>query len=242
LAAARILAFEEIDSTNAEARRQADAGEAGPLWITSTRQSAGRGRRGRAWETGRGNLAATYLFTTALPAAQAAQVSFVAALAVADLASAFILAAPISLKWPNDTLVDGQKVSGILVESGLAPSGRLWVAVGCGVNLATLPEASERPATAFAPHMATLPPTPSEALNRLAEALTQWMAVWERSGFSAIAAAWTARAHGLGAPCTARLATESIEGIAEGLDDDGALRLRTASGEIVRITAGDVFF
>jgi BirA family biotin operon repressor/biotin-[acetyl-CoA-carboxylase] ligase len=242
LAGPRILAFEEIDSTNVEARRQADSGEAGPLWITALRQSAGRGRRGRIWETGSGNLAATYLFTTALPAAQAAQVSFVAALAVADLAAAFTPPALISLKWPNDVLIAGEKTAGILVESGLARSGRLWVAVGCGVNLATPPEASERLATTFAVHMTTPPPSPSEALNNLAEAMSRWLALWAQSGFSAIADAWTQRAHGLGERCTARLANETIEGVAEGLDEDGALRLRRATGEVVRITAGDVFF
>jgi BirA family transcriptional regulator, biotin operon repressor / biotin---[acetyl-CoA-carboxylase] ligase len=242
LAAARILAFEEIDSTNVEARRQADAGETGPLWITANRQSAGRGRRGRAWETGHGNLAATYLFTTAMPPAQAAQVSFVAALAVADLAAAFTSRALVTLKWPNDVLIAKEKAAGILVESGLAQSGRLWVAVGCGVNLATPPQTSERPATAFAAHMTAPPPLPFDALNRLADAMSYWLALWEQSGFSAIAAAWTERAHGLGEQCTARLANETIEGVAEGLEEDGALRLRTASGDVVRITAGDVFF
>ena len=112
----RILAFEDIDSTNAEARRLAEGGETGPLWITALRQHAGRGRRGRAWETGDGNLAATYLFTTRKPAAEAAQVSFVAALAVADLIEAFVPDGPVTLKWPNDPLIAGAKAAGILVE------------------------------------------------------------------------------------------------------------------------------
>ncbi|MBA3811472.1 MAG: biotin--[acetyl-CoA-carboxylase] ligase, partial [Caulobacteraceae bacterium] len=195
-----------------------------------------------AWETGEGNLAATYLFVTAYPPARAAQVSFVAALAVADLASAFVAPALVGLKWPNDTLIAGAKAAGVLVESGPAGKGRLWVAVGIGVNLARAPAVSERPATAFRDHMRAPAPTPLDALAILAAAFELWRDLWERLGFPPIAEAWTARAHGLGAPCTARLATETIAGIAEGLDADGALRLRTASGAVRRITAGDVFF
>lgn len=238
----QVVAFDEIDSTNAEARRRAEAGEAGPLWITAARQSAGRGRRGRVWETGDGNLAATHLFVTTYPPARAAQVSFVAALAVADLARAFTPPALVSLKWPNDTLIAGAKAAGVLVESGSAGEGRLWVAVGIGVNLARAPAISERPATAFRDHMHAPPPTPLDALTILAAAFERWRDLWERLGFPPIAEAWTARAHGLGESCTTRLAHETVTGIAEGLDADGALRLRTASGAVRRITAGDVFF
>jgi BirA family biotin operon repressor/biotin-[acetyl-CoA-carboxylase] ligase len=239
---APIVALEEVDSTNTEARRRVAAGETGPLWITAQRQSAGRGRRGRAWETGAGNLAATYLFTTARRPAEAAQVSFVAALAVADLAGAFVPASLVSLKWPNDLMLAGRKGAGILVESGAGSGHPLWVAVGIGVNLATAPEAPERPATTFAAHMRSPPPAPLDALAVLAGALERWRQTWERAGFGPIAEAWTQRAHGIGERCVARLSDETVEGIAEGLDGDGALRLRTASGEVRRITAGDVFF
>ena len=237
-----IHAFEEIDSTNAEARRRAEAGEGGPMWLTAKRQNAGRGRRGRAWETGEGNLAATYLFTTAKAPAEAAQISFVAALAAADLARAFVPDTLVSLKWPNDPLIDGRKTAGVLVESGPLAGAGLWVAVGIGVNLMHAPDIPERPATAFARHMRTAPPAPLEALTILAEAFERWRGVWERLGFAPIAEAWTARAHGLGERCTARLANETVVGVAEGLDPDGALRLRTAAGAVRRITAGDVFF
>jgi BirA family biotin operon repressor/biotin-[acetyl-CoA-carboxylase] ligase len=237
---APILAFETLDSTNSEARRRAEAGEGGPLWITARRQEAGRGRRGRVWETGEGNLAATHLFSTAEPPARAAQVSFVAALAVADLAAAFVTSGRISLKWPNDLLIDARKTAGILVESGPRPGG-LWMAVGIGVNLASTPANPAQPATAFAEHMA-VPPSPPAALEVLAGAFAAWRSVWQREGFAPIARAWTQRAHGLGERCTARLSTETVEGVAEGLDDGGALRLRTSDGAVRLITAGDVFF
>lgn len=237
-----IEALDEIDSTNAEARRRAEAGHTGPLWITAARQTAGRGRRGRSWETGQGNLAATLLLVTAKPPAEAAQVSFVAALAVADLASAHVPASLVSLKWPNDPMIAGKKASGILVESGPHAAGGLWVAVGVGVNLLTAPQVADRPATTFAEHMTAPPPKPLEALQVLAEAFERWSRLWDSSGFSAIAEAWTARAHGLGETCVARLGNETLEGVAEGLDGDGALRLRLANGQVRRITAGDVFF
>ena len=233
--------LEEIDSTNAEARRRAEAGERGPLWITTARQTAGRGRRGRTWESGAGNLAATYLALSPKPPAETAQISFVAALATADLVDAYVAPTLVRVKWPNDVLIEGRKAAGILVESGQSPSGGLWVAVGVGVNLASLPKAAERPAATLAEQMEGPPPTALEALNVLAAAFERWRDLWDRLGFPPIAGAWTERAHGLGQVCSARLPHETITGIAEGLDPDGALRLRTAEG-FVRVTAGDVFF
>lgn len=238
-----IVAFEELDSTNAEARRRAEAGEMGPVWLTAGRQTAGRGRRGRVWETGQGsNLAATLLLTTQRPPGEAAQISFVAALAVAELADAYVPASLVTLKWPNDPLIGGKKTSGVLIESGPSPIGGLWLAVGIGVNLAEAPENPERPATTFAAHMAAPPPKPLDALAVLAAAFARWQDVWDRLGFPAIADAWTRRAHGIGEPCIARLGSETVEGIAEGLDPDGSLRLRLPDGMLRRITAGDVFF
>lgn len=238
-----IVAFDEIDSTNAEARRRAEAGETGPVWLTARRQTAGKGRRGRAWETGQGaNLAATLLLTMTRPPGEAAQISFVAALAVADLADSCVPASLVTLKWPNDPLIDGKKASGVLIESGPSPAGGFWLAIGVGVNLAEAPLSPERPATTFAAHMIGPPPAPLDALNVLAQAFARWIGVWDQLGFPAIAEAWTRRAHGLGGPCVARLGNETVEGIAEGLDPDGAFRLRLPDGMLRRITAGDVFF
>jgi BirA family biotin operon repressor/biotin-[acetyl-CoA-carboxylase] ligase len=237
-----IEVHDELDSTNAEARRRAEAGEAGPLWITAARQSAGRGRRGRAWSTQSGNLAATLLTTTDAPPAEAAQLSFVAALAAADLADTCLGPGAARLKWPNDVLVHGRKAVGILVESGSRADGRLWLAVGIGVNLAHFPDDVDRPATSFAEHMAGRPPKPLDALEVLATRFEIWRKLWATQGFAPVAAGWTSRAHGLGQPCEARLPNRTVSGVAEGLDSDGALRLRLQDGALERITAGDVFF
>jgi BirA family biotin operon repressor/biotin-[acetyl-CoA-carboxylase] ligase len=113
------------------------------------------------------------------------------------------------------------------------------------VNLASPPVAAERPATSFAEHLLapqTQPPSPETALTQLAFAFYRWLDLWDSGGFSLIAQAWTARAHGLGRSCTARLERETLEGVALGLDADGALRLQLSDGAIRRITAGDVFF
>ncbi len=244
--AVAVHAFEIIDSTNAEARRRAEAGERGPLWITAAEQTAGRGRRGRQWDTSQGNLAATLLMTTGRTPADAARTSFVAALAVADLVAAYVPEGLVKLKWPNDVLLEGRKASGILIESGRhADHSGLWLAVGIGVNLAHAPTDVERPATSISDHLVvdhTTPPTPSEALSHLSHAFAHRLQQWDEFGFHVIAEAWTARAIGLGGPCSARLDHETVDGTAEGLDEDGALRVRLGDGTLRRITAGDVYF
>lgn len=237
-----IETYDELDSTNAEARRRAEGGEGGPVWITAAVQTAGRGRRGRAWSTNRGNLAATLLTLTDRPPAEAAQLSFVAALAACDLADTCLGPGAAQLKWPNDVVVHGRKAVGILVESGSRADGRLWLAVGIGVNLAHAPQDVERPATAFAEHMAGPPPEPGVALEVLASAFERWRTAWATQGFPAIAAGWSLRATGIGQRCEARLPNRTLRGVAEGLDPDGALRLRLDDGGLERITAGDVFF
>jgi len=236
---------DEIDSTNAEARRRAEAGETAKQWIVARRQSAGRGRRGREWSSETGNLFATLLLLTHKPPAEAAQVTFVAALAVADMLDSFAVPRSVSIKWPNDVLIAGRKAAGILIESGAHASGTLWLAVGIGVNLAHAPEGTERPATSLAGHLrpdiAYAPPVEAAA-TVLAGAFAAWQDRWERFGFQPILDAWTTRTSGLDGPCVARLDHETVTGIADGVAADGALRLRTADGALRLISAGDVFF
>lgn len=231
--------YEELDSTNSEAARLAQAGEAGPVWIVAERQTAGRGRQGRAWQGGAGNLAATLLLTTDQAPAQAARTAFVAALALADLAAAFVAADLIRVKWPNDLLVGGAKAGGILIESGTAPKGGLWLAVGVGANLADAPKDTPYPATSLAAH--GVAPSPADALAALDAGFSHWLEVAHTQGFEPIRAAWLARAHGLGQACTVSLGERTVTGIHEGLDADGALLLRVGAA-VQRITAGDVIF
>ena len=141
-------------------------------------------------------------------------------------------------------LVDGKKLSGILVESGPAQGG-VWLAVGIGVNLVVAPTEVERPAAALAPYLRpdrTAPPSPSQALDLLAAAFAHWSRLWETQGLAPILHAWSGRSRGIPGPCTVRLTGESIYGMAEGLDSEGRLRLRLGDGSVRRIAAGDVFF
>jgi BirA family biotin operon repressor/biotin-[acetyl-CoA-carboxylase] ligase len=236
---APVLHFPELDSTNSEAARRAAADERGHLWITAERQTAGRGRRGRAWQGASGNLTATLLLTTDTSPADAAQVAFVAALAVADMACAFVGSNLVTLKWPNDLLVGGGKAGGVLIETGGAPSGGLWLAIGVGVNLAEAPTDTPYPAASLAAHGPA--PSRDDALEALDAGFTHWLAVWEQFGFEPLRAAWTARAHGLGQPCTVQLGDRTVTGVNEGLNASGALLLRVGAA-VQQITAGDVIF
>lgn len=234
--------FDVIDSTNEEAKRLAAAGEPGPIWISAARQTAGRGRRGRAWESPTGNLAATLMLRPGRLAGECAQLSFVAAIAASAMLADFAGASEARVKWPNDVLMDGRKIAGILLESasqGGAPPA--WLAIGIGVNLATHPEGTEFPATSLKAQAATVPAV-EDALLHLAAHFARWYEVWHGEGFAAIRDAWLARAAGLGTRIRARLATEETHGVFEGLDESGALILRESAGHVRHIAAGEVFF
>lgn len=239
-------AFAEIDSTNEEARRLGDTAETGPLWITAERQSAGRGRRGRAWESPSGNFMGTLFLRPECTPRRAAELSFVAAVAVHEAVESLLpphLKSGLKLKWPNDLLHNGSKLAGILLESsGVAGNEVSWLAIGMGINLASHPEGTEYPATSLAAlGLGTI--TPAEALTALAAAFERRLAQWRGTqGFAAIREAWLARAQGLGAAITVRLADETFTGTFEGLSPDGALDVRLSTGELRHVTAGDVFF
>ncbi len=267
-----LVEFEAIPSTNDEAMARARAGETGPLWIRADRQTAGRGRRGRAWDSPTGNLMASLLVRPACPAPVAAQMSFVAALAVADALTGVLEAGgadvsfehKIRLKWPNDVRVDGAKIAGILLESAPAPQTAAsapmgtgqghtlgpdqvpvdWLITGIGINVARFPDDLPYPATCLGALLAPLsPPEPRDMLAYLGAAMAHWLSVWaEGAGFSRIRSAWLERAEGLGEPVTVRLQSENLEGRFEGLTEDGALIVALAQGGSRVIHGGEVFF
>ncbi|TPE53885.1 biotin--[acetyl-CoA-carboxylase] ligase [Amaricoccus solimangrovi] len=236
----------EIDSTNAEALRRGRAGRPDPAWILSRNQTAGRGRRGRVWQQDPGNFAASLFMLVEGGPTAAAQRSFVAALALFDALVA-VTGRPelFALKWPNDVLLTGGKLAGILLESEMAPRGGVALAVGIGVNLRSAPEAR-----ALGPG-ATRPvslgeslggaPTPEEFLDLLAPAFAHWDARLRGEGFAPLRAAWLARAARIGEPIVARLPGRELSGLFETIDADGALVLAAAEGRIT-LPAADVFF
>lgn len=234
--------FEVLDSTNEEAKRLAACGERGPVWIVSDRQTAGRGRRGRAWQSPTGNLAATLLLSPEKSANESAQLSFVAALAVLDVVSRFAPEADVRVKWPNDVLADGMKIAGILLESASSGARRLdWLAVGVGINLAHFPAGTDFPATSFAA-LGYPALEPCIAATELAAAWDEWYHSWRKRGFEPIKDAWLSQAARLGERIRARLAAREIGGIFEGIDGDGALILRETADRVHIIAAGEVFF
>lgn len=227
-------------------------------WVITDRQTAGRGRRGRVWGDGAGNLMASVLIRAE---GQVQQLSFVAALALAAALKSqaggqpgfkatgtaggerlFALdsaCAPdsrrIVLKWPNDLLLDGAKVSGILLERGSDA-----LIIGFGVNLKTFPEGTERPAISLA--AAGLPvPAPRDLLSALMPAFAEYRALWASQGFEPIRSRWLALAAGIGDRIAVRLGSETLEGRFEGLELDGALALRLDDGKLRAVHAGEVF-
>ncbi len=232
----------EVDSTNAEAARRAATLHA-PTWIMAIRQTSGRGRRGRVWHDPGGNFAATLVMHPPEPAGDVALRSFVAALALHDALTA-LTGRPeaLSLKWPNDVLLNGAKLAGILLESVGEGRGVRYLAIGIGVNLRNAPPAEPgalRPASLSQDLGLTI--APQELLTHLAAAYAGREAQLQAGGFAPIRASWLVRAAYLGAPLTARAGGTETRGIFETIDATGALVLNTPDGPR-RIAAADVFF
>ena len=233
-------------STNAEALARA-ATQAGPVWIMTLDQTAGRGRRGRGWAMPPGNFAASLALRPAGAPGQAALLSFVAALALDDaLRAACGPQAHLALKWPNDVLLNGGKVAGILLESAGSGGGVDALAVGIGVNLAEAPDPATLEDGAWPPVSVQgetgLAIPPEDFLDLLAPAFDRWHRQLQDYGFAPIRNAWLARAAKLGDTITARTGREVITGRFDGIDDDGALLLTAPGGVGHVIAAADVQF
>jgi BirA family biotin operon repressor/biotin-[acetyl-CoA-carboxylase] ligase len=240
VAGARCVAHEVLGSTNAEALALARQGERGPVWVTAERQSAGRGRRGRAWISPPGNLYASLLLSPPGAPERWPQMSFVAALALHDavVEVAAHLAPLLAIKWPNDLLLAGAKFAGILIEGegGETPA----LVIGIGVNCANHPLDVEYPATDLAAAGARVPP--ATLFAALARKMEGRLAQWDGGGgFSTLRRDWLARAAGIGETVRVRLAQREITGRFEALDESGGLLLRLPDGNITTIAAGDVF-
>ena len=218
------------------------------LWLSAARQTAGKGRQGRAWSSPLGNVSASTLVRLRPTDPPAATLALVAAVALFETVEAFSLL-PVSrqreesakgegiltLKWPNDLLLGNAKLSGILLErAGDA------VVIGIGVNLAHHPDLLDRPTTSLAAHGIAV--APATFVDNLADTFARWLSRWRSEGLAPIRAAWLAAAHPPGTALTARLPDgTSHDGLFDGLDPDGALILRLADGSRRVIHAADVF-
>lgn len=214
-----------------------------PTWIMARSQTSARGRRGRPWVVPKGNLNATLIFKPEATAAEAAKRSFLAANALFQALAIYVPAEKLSLKWPNDVLLAGGKVAGILLESSGQGPFIDWLAIGIGVNLQHMPEGVTD---------AAFPPTSLMAeggwevaaedfLATLADAYATQEDKLRHFGFSRIRDDWLANAARLGDVITARTGREDVTGIFDSIDEDGNLVLITGTGPRA-ISAADVFF
>lgn len=235
----RQIAFESVGSTNDEAKRFAAAGAAEGLVVTAGTQTAGRGRLGRDWASPSGNLYASFVVRPRVPLRRAAEIAFVAAVAAHDMARALAPALDARCKWPNDLLVEGRKLAGILAEATARPDGETdFIVVGFGINVAHHPAESRWPATSLA--ALGVRATADEVLAVLAAAFARWRQAWEGDGFEAIRAAWSARSFAIGKPMALNVGQNEIKGGFAGIDAAGGLLLDMAEGRRETISYGEV--
>jgi BirA family transcriptional regulator, biotin operon repressor / biotin---[acetyl-CoA-carboxylase] ligase len=226
----RLAAFDQIGSTNAEALSRAREGERGPIWFVTPEQTAGRGRRQRAWIAPRGNLASSIL-----------EVMDVAPAVAATLRLGGADALKFSLKWPNDVLAGDKKLAGILLEAENIANGGLAVVVGIGTNVVAAPEGTPTPATSLAAlgvHIGA-----EELFTALSEAWVEFRGIWDNGrGFPEIRTLWLERAARLGENVAIRTGNAILEGTFDTIDETGCMIIRLPDGKRVPVTAGEVYF
>lgn len=230
--------FDQIDSTNDEARRRVSSGNFSNCWIAARSQIQGRGRLGREWTSPPGNLYTTALFQLDGAIVDATKIPFISGLAVADTIDAFSPKRPIKLKWPNDVRVERSKLCGILVEAGLLDVG-CWVACGIGVNVVSVPANTGQPATCVADLCGNSAISADMILEALKETFSSRLNELD-NGFETIRRDWLKRAEGLGETIIIRAGEEEFTGTFEDLGANGEILLRLPNGSLRPITAGDV--
>ena len=238
----RIQRFASLPSTNDEALRLAHAGEPGGVWIVAEAQTGGRGRSGRTWISPPGNLYASLLLRPPqLQSARAPELGFVAGVALATTLRALLGGdRRLRIKWPNDILFDGAKLSGMLLESTPSPPGSLACVIGIGVNCVAHPESVAYRTTDLST-IGTRLHDPAGLLDHLSAELARWLAVWANgAGFAAVRAEWLTLAAGLGAPIRFTGARRTLDGIFRTIDEHGRLVVDTQGGPAT-VDAGDVF-
>lgn len=237
----RVLRLETTQSTNADALRLAREGENGPLWVVAREQLGGRGRHGRVWHSPPGNLYASLLLVDPCTPEVAPQLGFVAGVALAGAANELVGRDVVRLKWPNDLLHDGAKLSGILLEATRRNDGAFVCVIGIGVNCASYPTGLPY-AAAHLSGIAGRAIVPDDLHGSLDRAMTGWLARWDRGrNFAAVRNAWLAHATHLHRPVTVVVAGRTVEGRFETIDETGRLIVATAAGSVT-IDAGDVNF
>lgn len=238
----RLVALDAVGSTNDEAKRLARAGAGHGTLVWAREQTAGRGRTGRTWSSPRGNLYVSLVLRPQVPPARVAELSFVGVVALGDAVAGLLPNVRPQYKWPNDLLIEGEKVAGLLLETESAGSEAVdWAVLGLGVNVASHPAGTPYPATSLEA-VAGRPLALDPLLEALAGHFARWLERWRRDGFASVREAWKARARGIGGALTVRLPDRELSGRFIDLDPHGRLVLGHADGTTQLISAGDVFF
>jgi len=237
----RLIAHDSISSTNDEAKRLARDGAAAGTLLWTLEQTAGRGRRGRPWFSPAGNFYASLILRPDCSASRLPQLGFVAALAVGEALGAICPALNPSYKWPNDVLINGRKIAGVLLESEItSQNNRTFVVIGVGANLSSSPKNTEFPATSLLEEGIGAV-SPKAMLELFIDHFQSWFATWCAEGFAPVRAAWLmAAAITRGEPIRVRLDALALCGRFLDIDHDGNLLLDRA-GACRRIAAGEVF-
>lgn len=255
----RVIGFDSIGSTNVEAMSAALSGDGGKIWYAALQQTAGRGRRGRAWESPHGNLAASLMIVPDAGSGVLATLGFVAGVALNHALERIVPQAAIrsgidgadgssgggrariALKWPNDVLADGAKLAGILLEAQKRPDGRQAIVIGFGVNVVAAPDGLPYPAVALADLGVQV--NAQTVFEALAESWVECFAVWNNGlGIADILTLWRGAAAGIGAEVAVQRNGDVVRGIFETIDDAGHLIVRDDEGHRIAIAAGDVHF
>jgi len=245
----RLQAFDQVGSTNVEAMARARDGDRGSVWFVTAEQTAGKGRRQRAWISPRGNLPCSVLEVLNVTPSIAATIGFAAGLATEAALRTVSLEAALragpesfkyELKWPNDVLVGGRKLVGISLDAE-AVDDRLAVVAGIGINVVAAPEGTPTPAISLAALGVQI--GAEELFSALSDSWVEFRGIWDNGrGFGQIRKLWLERATGLGQAVAIKSAGSTIEGIFETIDEQGCMIVRTAAGRLMPITAGDVYF
>lgn len=222
--------FDELTSTQDLARERALNGAPEGTVIVAAAQTAGRGRSGNVWQTLKGNLFFSFVLRPNVAPADIGQFSFLVAVALNRVLKRSC--ADVQNKWPNDILVAGKKIAGILLEREDDA-----LIVGVGVNVVSAPEDKISIHAAGGQDQSA-----DSVLEGFLSALDDVFSLYADKGFAPLRQEWLDSAAGIGRAITVRLPSASINGVFEGLEAGGALRLRLESGEIKVIHSGEVFF
>lgn len=251
----RLNGFDSVGSTSTEAAKAAQAGDIGDVWFCALQQTAGRGRRGRPWQSPHGNLAASLLVVPDVDPAIAATLGFVAGVSLNRALASIVPAATlrtgidgadmangrIALKWPNDVLADGAKLAGILLEAHKRPDGAMAIVVGIGVNVVEAPQGLPYPATSL--RALGLDTSAETVFGALSDVWVDAVELWDRGrGVTQVLELWRRSAAGIGAEVAVNRDGDIVRGIFESIDEGGRLIVRANDNSRIAITAGDVHF